>query len=501
MFVGVLTGGLASASAPALAAAPEAPVSKPATAITATTATLNGELNPGASTTAGYHFTYNTNGTCTAGATTTPGAEATGRALEASTPVTGLEGSTEYTFCVVATHTEAGVTESISGLPLTFTTLATKPVVDGEGSSEVTPFSATLDARVNPENQAVTSCVFEYGKTVGYGTSVACQQSYVEGSSDQPVSAGITGLQAATPYHYRLVVENATGEAKGVDGELTTPALERPTVSRESASGLALNGAILEAQVNPNYQETSYSFEYAEKATGNALEGPVTTVAGSGSLAGVGDQVASVETDGQQPDTTYYYRVVATNKAGQTDGPVQAFTTLAASPQTPPVAVTGEVLDVTQLSATLTGTVDTRASRSTLQFELGTTTESGALELASAIPGSESGSTVGISTSFGNYLQSGTTYYYRAVATNEYGTGYGVWKSFTTGSFPPLPTLVSIPVIVISPSATQGAQGKRETLTNAQRLAKALKACTKKPRKQRAACQKQARKRYARVKK
>ncbi len=608
--LGALACGLAFPGIPAFGAAPEAPVTKAATAITGTTASLHGELNPKASGTAGYKFAYNTNGTCIEGLTSVPGAEQTGQAIKVSTPLTGLEARTPYTFCVVATRSEGEVTELTAGLPLTFETRAAKPLVASESSSAVTPFAATLEAQVNPENQATTSCNLEYGLTMAYEAgSAPCEPSSINGASEQRVSATVSGLQAATIYHYRVGVTNATGETKGADGEFTASPAEPPIVASESSSGVTSTGATLEAQINPNYQETTYAFTYA---TNEALTG-ATTVAGASPLAGeFAELPVSAITGVLQPRTTYYYRVAATNATGTTEAAaVEHFTTLAApivttgeassitrtgavlsgtvnpggaettyhlayvaaaeyeplaanpyarggstssgsvasdytshavgplgvselhpgvtyhyamvasnsvgttigpdmtfsnSPSAPPVAVTGEAIAVTQLSATLTGAVDTQGLQTNLEFEFGTspTPGSGSLEVASVIPGSESGSTVGIATVFGGYLQSGTTYYFRAVATNQDGTSYGMEKSFTTASFPGLPAVSSVPIILFPAFSVLAAREAHENtnavhskhLTKTQKLARDLKACTKEPKKQRARCRRNARNRY-----
>jgi hypothetical protein len=609
---GALAGGLVFSGAPALAVLPEAPVTEPAIPITGTEATLNGELNPGSSATAGYEFTYNTNGTCTEGPTTEPGAEATGEHIKVSTPLTGLEALTPYTFCVVATHTEAGVTELAPGLPLTFETLASSPVVVSESSSGVTPFAATLEAQVNPENQATTSCRVEYGLSTAYEAgSAPCEPSSINGAAEQRVSATVSGLQAATIYHYRVVVNNATGETKGVDAEFTTLTLEKPIVGSESSSPVTSTGATLGAVVNPNYQETTYSFKYA---LNEALTEGAVTVAGAGPLAAkFAELPVSVNTGILAPRTTYFYRASGTNETGTTEAAtVEHFTTLATplvttgaasnitrtsaalsgtvnpggvpttyhfayvaateyeslaanpyakggstsdnsvgsdytvhavgplgiselkpgvtyhyalvatnsvgteigpdvefttSPPTRPIATTGSAGGVTQLAASINGSVDTRGLPTISQFEFGTTPYAESLQPATIT--SSSGSVETISTSFNNDLQPGTTYYYRVVASSQDGTSYGAEQSFTTGSFPGLPGVSAVqilgwPAFVAETAARTAREALEGTntgppskpLTKAQKLAKALKACGKKPKKQRASCRRQAKKRY-----
>src|ERR1700728_1593035 len=85
----------------------EVPVTRePASAVTATTATFEGELNPGGATgPLSYQLDYNTNGTCTGGQSTTPVEVAEAKQFQVP-PVeaTELEPNDSYTFCLVVTN-------------------------------------------------------------------------------------------------------------------------------------------------------------------------------------------------------------------------------------------------------------------------------------------------------------------------------------------------------------------------------------------------------------
>jgi len=472
---GALAGGLVFSGAPALAALPEAPVTEPATGVTSSEATLNGELNPGSSATTGYEFSYNTNGTCTEGPTTEPGAEATGEHIKVSTPLTGLEARTPYTFCVVATHTEAEVTELAAGLPLTFETLASSPVVVSESFSGVTPFAATLEAQVNPENQATTSCRVEYGLSTAYETgSAACEQPSISGSAEQLVSANVSGLEAATLYHYRVVVKNATGETKGEDGEFTTLTLAAPIVASESFSGLTSTDAKLEAKVNPNFQETSYHFEYSTQATGEVLEGTVMSVEGAppaplltavfeveGQLAGPVDLSGALT-----PGTIYFYRVVAENETSKNEGKpvngaVEHFTTLAT-----PAVTTGAATEPTRTTAMVSGTVDPGGAATTVHFAY---IEQAGYEAAVAQKAANpyaKGRITSESASVGSdytvhavgplllsELHPGVTYHYALVATNSVGTTIDPIGAMFTSSAPTPPIAVTGEATGVSPNS------------------------------------------------
>ena len=86
----------------------------------------------------------------------------------------------------------------------------------------MTPFEARLEAVVNANKQS-TSCVFEYGTSTAYGSKVPCEQATIEGFNEQTVGLTITHLTPATPYHFRVVLENKAHEKTvGPDQHLTT---------------------------------------------------------------------------------------------------------------------------------------------------------------------------------------------------------------------------------------------------------------------------------------
>lgn len=437
---------------PALAVvAPEEPVTEAATAVTGTTATLHGELNPNASGTAGHQFVYGSSGTCE-GVTTEPGAEVTGSKVEVATPITGLEGSTQYTFCVIATHTEAEETATTEGLPLRFRTSAAKPAPESESASGVTLSEATLEAVVNPENQQSTSCLFEYGETTGYGQSAACEQGVIEGSGAVGVSAHVTGLGAATTYHYRVVVENATGKAELAGGEFTTASELAPAIESESASALQ-STATLSAVIDPEFQATTCTaFQYvtreAFEAGGYASAPQVPCAPEEVGVGGTGETTGASVAE-LRPNTTYHYRALAKNATGATKGPDETFLTL---PE-PPTVETGAASALTTTSAQITGTVDPQASGEGVQddtvyyFQYGPGSSYGSQ--TPLTPGDVGEGNVPVTeTANLTGLQPDETYHYRVVASNDNNAtpqvAYGEDRTFTTNATPPLLSGVAV---------------------------------------------------------
>ena len=94
-----------------------------------------------------------------------------------------------------------------------------------------------------------------------------------------------------------------------------------PAVSVVPVSGLSTTGATLGAIVNPNGADTTYRFEYWTTDPSSKIETQ------EGTVAADGVRFVSASIEGLQPDTTYNYRLVATNSGGTTTGAEQAFAT------------------------------------------------------------------------------------------------------------------------------------------------------------------------------
>jgi phosphodiesterase/alkaline phosphatase D-like protein len=322
---------------------PPLPVTREAKSITAISALLRGELNPKASATAAYEFMYNITsaGTgCRGGHTTTLGSERTGEAIEVSTPVTGLVPSTEYTFCAVAVSKE-GFPAVAS--PSTFTTApGAKPevVLGSEKASGETPFEATLGAQVNANTQD-TTVYFQYSTSSAVSvsgslatpTDVPAPPGSSIGAGFGPVGVGDgTGhvLTDGTHYYYQAVAVNAFGTTYGEVAAFKTLTAEKPKIESEQVSAVGSTGATLEAQVNPEFQESSCEFEYGAEPL---LESGVKTAPCDPAKLGSGNGVvgASAVLNALKAGETYYYRVAATNASGTfTDATIEHFTTIPA---------------------------------------------------------------------------------------------------------------------------------------------------------------------------
>ncbi len=202
----------------------------------------------------------------------------------------------------------------------------------------------------------------------------------------------------------------------------------KPSLVSASSPVVAQTTGTLNATISPGHADTTYRFEYgASAAYGASVPVPDADI-GDGGLEG-GPIVVEQQLAGLRPATVYHYRVVATNALGQTVGADQTFTT---PPPTPPVVSTGQASGVAQNAATLTGTVDTRGFETGYEFDLGVDTSYGTRIFGDA--GVEPGAQTFTAPLQG--LTPGTTYHYRILATNSFGTVYGVDQTFTTATYP-----------------------------------------------------------------
>ena len=94
------------------------------------------------------------------------------------------------------------------------------PTASTSGVSSVSFSSAVLHGDINAEG-AATNYYFQYGTTSAYGAQSPLSPAG-SASTTAKVSQAITGLQAATKYHYRLVAVGPGGTVTGGDRTFTT---------------------------------------------------------------------------------------------------------------------------------------------------------------------------------------------------------------------------------------------------------------------------------------
>jgi hypothetical protein len=381
------------------------------------------------------------------------------------------------------------------------------------GTALVKQTSATLVGTVDPDGEAITACEFEYSATQsssgGLGGEVKTAPCQETPAGDHPVTveAEIGGLEVDAPIYYRLIAADVHGQREGSQQTLTTLPDPPQLTGTLAASELTPDSASISSSafVNPGKGATYYHYVYGTSTEYGSSTPEVFTGAGTEPVA-----VPSQFIGGLQPDTTYHYALVASNRAQTVVGPDGTFTT---APPIAPSLVTGAPGGVSQSAATLTGSVDPEGLQASYGFEYG----EGAGEYTARVAlgsfgvGTEGAQQISYPLSF---LGEGTTYHYRVYASNQFGTAYGADVSFATPvyanplSIPNEPGEIAGVSSFVFPQEGRAVAGggagktsksKSKSPSRAQELARALKACGKKPKSRRAACEKQARGRYAPV--
>jgi len=454
-----------------------------------------------------------------------------GPGQEASVTLVGLTPGSTIHFRVRA----ANATGSASQLPVSEVTLPlpTAPMVEGVSVSQQTPFELILDANVNPGYEE-TTCHFEVSTSAteleeGKGISTPCESAPGAGGGSVGVaSLPVRGLSPGVSYYFRMVASNAMGTTDGpVSEPFTTETLRAAELEGENASNVTATGARLEVFINPWYQETEYSFEYAETEEA-VLKGHGIAVAGgtlpAGSFAaGFSDHTGTGTLTGLTPDRTYYFRADGENATGAIVHALQvsSFTTSSV-----PTAVTGPVSGAPGTDAAMvSATVNPDGLPTSYQIQYGGPAY-GRQTASVLLPAGTTPVPVTVSL---EGLQPGIAYHYRVIATNVNGettqSAFGEDATFTTaGSLPgpppvgvappspapaelssPLvqpdtPVLLTVPAVAFPNGESSSPPGS--PLTSAQKLKKALAACHKdKKTSKRRSCEQAARRKYGPEKK
>lgn len=384
------------------------PLHEEATNVDPESETLEAALEP-CDEEARYYFEYGTteaNGTRTA-EFTLPAAWGD---VKATATITGLQHNVPYYWRVVA-KTSNGISY---GERHSFVVPYDVEVFLEEAGVSTT--EATLKAEVEPGGVEATYH-FEYGTTEAYGSSTA-EASAGSGKGRVKASATVTGLEPGTEYHFRIVASSSRGTAVGRDETFTTyggkPAAET------LLGWVGYDEVRLKSMIYAKGVSTDVSFEYG-----------TTTGYGQHSFEQSIDRSEEVGAivRGLTPNTTYHFRVVASNSFGTVEGADQTFTT-----KEEPLVESGTPAAVGYNDATLNGTIDPRETELNYFFEYGATTSYG--EHTNEVTAGSGTNEMQETATVGG-LAEGATYHFRVVAIdpnvpNREGVIYGADRTFTT---------------------------------------------------------------------
>jgi hypothetical protein len=321
-------------------------------------------------------------------------------------------------------------------------------------SAAPTSGGAHLSATIYPYGLD-TAYHYEYGPTIGYGSSIPVSSDADIGSAAFPgtaqASQTITGLAGNTTEHFRLVAHNSDGTTSTPDQTFTTLATP-PSVVANVATATA-GGFDLSGTVNPHGADAKFRFEYGTTTVYGVNLPEPDGDAGSGSTAAaVSEEVLNTAL---LPNTTYHFRLVAQNSGGSAPSPDQTFTTPPSAPAAPsavvnpPEAIAGDYR--------LKGAVNPNGIATHYHFEFGASITYGTNLPEPDADAGEGISGVAVSADVTTGLAPNTTYHYRIVANNSEGPGVSPDQTFTTAPEPP--------VVVATPfSGTAGGFGLNGTV-------------------------------------
>lgn len=269
------------------------------------------------------------------------------------------------------------------------------------------------------------------GQTVSFdGTSSSTPNpplTYSWDFGDGSTATGATATHAYTTagsYNVKLQVKDANNDVTeytqtvGVGATTSGP----PVVSTNPPSGISSSAATLNASVDAAGNDTTAYFQWGTStAYGSQIPVPAQDLGSGTSSVPFSETLSALS-----PNTTYHYRVVASNSAGTVNGQDASFTTGPLAP----TATTLPASSVTLRTAQLNGTVNPGGGSTTYYFQYGTSTSYG-----STTPVSNAGSgtsDVSVSAAISGLKKRATTYHARLVAQNASGTAFGQDIQFTT---------------------------------------------------------------------
>jgi hypothetical protein len=291
----------------------------PATGIGTDNAALNGTVNPNAQATNAW-LEWGTDSTLVSSTATDNQAIGAGTTAQTvSATITGLTSGTPYYYRVAATNASG----TQKGAIASFTTAVpnSPPTVTTSAADNVTTTGATLHGTVLP-NELDTTGWFEWGTDANLASFTSTpSQSLGSGKTSVAITANLA-LSAGTTYYFRAAASNSVGTSKG--SILTFNTVEQlPTVTTQAATSITINGATLNANVNPNGLATTAFFEYGTDNTMSVITATTSKSMGSGTSGqSISDNIVSLSAG-----TRYYFRVSATNSGGTSLGSIVFFDT------------------------------------------------------------------------------------------------------------------------------------------------------------------------------
>jgi hypothetical protein len=430
------------------AAAVPTVVTGSAKAITRSSMTICGTVNPNSEATT-YHFAYEyyDSGWQTSTTPTEPAGEGD-TAVEECAHLTGLQREEGYYYKLIAANAsgqESGYNENAAtaGAIEGLNTLAVSGIKRLGGTSEV-----TLNGSLEP-NGYDTHYYFEYGTPNLYEhtpeISPALPGTDVGEASGVQHAAVTLHIATNVPYIYRLVGVNQLGTSTGQELSVLVPAVEGVTTL--TPGGVTPTSAVLHGQLEPNGYDTHWQFRCQSEV--NGAPRPVFYVPSTPADAGTANGPVAVEATVSElgagkplsGNTPVQCDLVVSNSLGTDEGTPVSFRTEAAAPTLEGVVTS--VLTKTTAAVEASLLTQNEATKYWVEYVDSEGYAPSAVNPYEAGAGSSEVSTEGtpyVTTGLIRGITSltpSTTYHYRFVAENGSGKTYGADHTFTTAGLTP----------------------------------------------------------------
>jgi uncharacterized protein (TIGR02145 family) len=221
---------------------------------------------------------------------------------EFNTTLTGLDRAKMYYVTAFATNIKG----TACGNVISFSTVPELPLVGTSSLSNITAYSAKVGGNITSNGGAeITEKGVYWGiapEPLTTGTKLAM------GSGSGSFSEVLENLSPGTIYYVKAYATNSIGTSYG-DEKSDTTLGKVPDITTLAYTDLNTYGVTLNTRINANYLNTSVSFEYGTTSTYGS------TFISDSIATGGADTVIAVLED-LLPNTTYHYRVAATNELG-----------------------------------------------------------------------------------------------------------------------------------------------------------------------------------------
>jgi uncharacterized protein (TIGR02145 family) len=325
--------------------------------------------------------------------------------------LTGLNPATLYYVRAYATNNIG----TAYGTQLSFTTSTTIPTITTAPVSSVTSTTATSGGNITSDGGASVTV-----RGVCWNTSpnpTMANGKTTDGNGTGTFISSITGLNANTTYYFRAYAINSVGTVYGTEYNFKTGA-GLPSITTASVTSINQSSAVSGGNI---YNDGGASVT-ARGVCWSTNPNPTLTNSFIDNGTGTGSFVSNL--NGLMNKTIYYIRAYATNASGTAYGNEISFTTSSL-----PIVTTFSVSNITGNSATSGGNISDDGGTAVNARGVCWSTSQ---DPVAADAHTADGSGIGSFDSNITGLQSNTTYYVRAFATNSAGTAYGAQKSFTT---------------------------------------------------------------------